>query len=58
MRIPLDAGAPVRDPATGVVGRIRDARLNWRDGRQFLLLTLEVDDDSAVAAALRDGPVF
>lgn len=50
--------AEVRDLATGVIGNVRSARLNWRGGHAEIVATIEVDDDSAVAAAVRNGPIF
>lgn len=50
--------APVVDPAVGRIGSVVHATTTRRDGRDFLVLTLDIDDDSAVAAATRDGGVF
>ncbi len=49
----------VRDPAVGAIGRtVGPARINWRDGRRYLEITVEVDDQAAVDAATRRGPIF
>lgn len=41
----------VRDPAQGVVGRtVGPARVNWRDGRRYLEVTVDVDEKAMVAA--------
>lgn len=52
------ADAPVTDPATGQIGNVVHADVTTRGGRTFVRLALEIDDDSAVVAALRDGGVF
>lgn len=55
----IDASdAEVRDPATGLIGYVRHARANWRDGRHELLLTVEVEDAQAVSAATRRSGAF
>lgn len=49
----------VRDPAVGVIGQaIGPARIAWRDGRRYLEVTIDVDDDAAIAASTRSGSVF
>lgn len=50
--------APVVDPAVGRVGSVVSVETTRRAGRDYLVLVLEIDDDSAIAAATRDGGVF
>lgn len=49
----------VRDPAAGVIGHIvGPGRINWNDGRSYLEITVEIDDDAAITAATRNGGPF
>lgn len=49
----------IRDPAVGVIGHaLGKARIRGRGGEQWLEVTIEVDDDSAIAAATRNGGPF
>lgn len=63
----LMEGSEVRDPASGVIGKVIHANCTWdgvdhpgtgNDHRSIVRLTLEIDDKSAVAAATRKGPIF
>jgi hypothetical protein len=49
----------VRDPAAGVIGHATGpARIRWSDRRRYLEVTIDIDDDAAIAAATRNGAIF
>lgn len=50
--------APVNDPAVGRVGSVTHVSTTRRAGRDYLLLTLDIDDGAAVEAATRNGGAF
>lgn len=51
-RVTVARGCEVRDPATGVVGSVTHARLNWKDSGDVELIALLEVNDAAVAEVM------